>query len=91
MMRTRTELTPEQRLDQHYVALGHSVELINNTIAAATDISQVDEVVKRMIDRNVHHLKVVMERETWNPLIHNLDGARAAIAAGEAFLAQFPA
>jgi|TARA_R100001530_G_C4296265_1_gene149306 hypothetical protein len=83
------EYTPEE-IDQHFIAMGHSVNLINATVADDTEAKRVhdgSQGTKDMMDRNVEHLELQLSKQ-WC-----IDDARAktsyedAITAGKAYIA----
>lgn len=69
------ELTPEQ-IAQHYSAAMDSVNLINSAIASPDNYAD-DETV---LDRNVGHLKIVIDWDFWTT--EDMTPFTDAIAAG---------
>jgi len=78
------EITAEQ-IAQHYTAMGHSVDLINDIIAG--DAMADDDAADRQdtVDRNVEHLEIMVARDFWTD--EDMTAANAAISAGQAYTA----
>jgi len=78
------ELTAEQ-IEQHYTAMGHSVDLINAIIAgeAMADDDAADK--QDCVNRNVEHLEIMVAKDFWTT--EDMTAANAAIAAGQAYSA----
>jgi hypothetical protein len=62
---------------QHYTAMGHSVDLINEMRTNAPE-NMTDEEVADTISRNVEHLKIMVAKEWWGD--EDMTAANAAIA-----------
>ena len=62
---------------QHYTAMGHSVDLINEMRTNAPE-GMTDEEVADTISRNVEHLKIMVAKEWWGD--EDMTAANAAIA-----------
>jgi hypothetical protein len=62
---------------QHYKAMGHSVDLINEMRTNAPE-NMTDEEVADTISRNVEHLKIMVAKEWWGD--EDMTAANAAIA-----------
>ena len=78
------EITKEE-IAQHYTALGHSVGLINDTIAGNA-LQDYDATYKQdCVDRNVEHLEVMLTRDFWTT--EDMTAVNAAITAGKAYKA----
>ena len=78
------ELTAEQ-IEQHYTAMGHSVDLIN-AIIAGTAMEDDDAADKQdCVDRNVGHLEIMVAKDFWTT--EDMTAANAAITAGKAYSA----
>jgi hypothetical protein len=76
------ELTAEQ-IAQHYTAMGHSVNLINDIIAG-TVMADDDAADKQdCVNRNVEHLEIMVAKDFWGS--EDMTAANAAIAAGKAY------
>jgi len=78
------EITAEQ-IAQHYTAMGHSVDLINDIIAgdAMADDDAADK--QDCVDRNVEHLEIMVAKDFWTS--EDMTAANAAITAGKAYAA----
>ena len=78
------EITAEQ-IAQHYTAMGHSVDLINDIIAgdAMADDDAADK--QDCVDRNVEHLEIMVAKDFWTS--EDMTAANAAITAGKAYTA----
>ena len=78
------EITAEE-IAQHYVAMGHSVDLIN-AIIAGTAMADDDAADKQdCVDRNVEHLEIMVAKDFWTT--EDMTAANAAITAGKAYTA----
>lgn len=64
-MFTPPVLTEEEKIAKHYEAMGHSVTLINNFRAGNHPDDMEEEQVNHMIDQNVSHLKIMLEKDYW--------------------------
>ena len=69
------ELTVEEKA-QHYTAMGHSVDLINEMRTNAPKY-MTDEEVADTISRNVEHLEIMVAKEWWGD--EDMTAANAAI------------
>jgi len=78
------EITAEQ-IAQHYTAMGHSVDLINDIIAG--DAMADDDAADRQdtVDRNVEHLEIMVAKDFWTD--EDMTAVNAAISAGQAYTA----
>ena len=78
------ELTAEQ-IAQHYTAMGHSIDLINDIIAG--DAMADDDAADRQdtVDRNVEHLEIMVAKDFWTD--EDMTAVNAAISAGQAYTA----
>ena len=72
------EITAEQ-IAQHYTAMGHSVDLINDIIAG--DAMADDDAADRQdtVDRNVEHLEIMIAKDFWTD--EDMTAVNAAIQA----------
>jgi hypothetical protein len=78
------EITAEQ-IAQHYVAVGHSVDLIN-AIIAGTAMAEDDASEKQdCVNRNVEHLEIMVAKDFWTT--EDMTAANAAISAGNSYSA----
>jgi hypothetical protein len=68
------EITAEE-IAQHYTAMGHSVDLINEIVASG----DTDEVSVDCKARNVEHLELMVAKDFWTT--EDMTAVNAAIAA----------
>ena len=68
------EITAEE-IAQHYVAMGHSVDLLN----AGKPEDMSDEDWADTVSRNVEHLEIMVAKDFWTT--EDMTAANAAIAA----------
>jgi len=67
------------QIAQHYTAMGHSVDLINEIVATGDkDVESLDT-----INRNVEHLELMKTRDYWTS--EDMTSVDAAIVAGNAY------
>jgi len=67
------------QIAQHYTAMGHSVDLINQVIATGDkDAESLDA-----ISRNVEHLELMKTRDYWTS--EDMTAVDAAIVSGKAY------
>ena len=64
---------------QHYTAMGHSVDVIDEVIATG----DTDEESMDAISRNVEHLELMKTRDYWTD--EDMTAVDAAIVAGNAY------
>ena len=78
------EITAEE-IAQHYMAMGHSVELINAIIAGSK--MKDDEATEKQdcVNRNVEHLEIMKAKDYWTS--ESMTDVDAAIAAGKGYTA----
>jgi hypothetical protein len=69
------ETPTAEQIAQHYVAMGHSVDLIN----AGQPEGMSDEDWADTVSRNVEHLKIMVAKDFWTT--EDLTPFNAAIAA----------
>ena len=70
------EITAEQ-VQQHYTAMGHSVDLLN----AGQPEGMSDAEWADCVSRNVEHLKIMLAKDFWTT--EDMTAVNAAIAANE--------
>ena len=70
-----TDTPTAEEIAQHYVAMGHSVELIN----AGQPEDMSDEDWADTVSRNVEHLEIMVAKDFWTT--EDMTAANAAIAA----------
>jgi len=74
-----------EELAQDYMAMGHSVDLINAVIAG--DTMADDDAADRQdcVDRNVEHLELMVAKDNWGS--EDMTAVNAAITAGQGYTA----
>ena len=72
------EVTTEE-IAQHYTAMGHSVDLINDIVAGNQDDNMEAADRQDTVDRNVEHLQLMVAKDFWTT--EDMTAANAAIAA----------
>jgi hypothetical protein len=79
------ELTAEQ-IAQNYLAMGHSVALINDVVAgnAMADDGASDR--QDCVDRNTQHLEIMVAKDYWTD--ESMTEVNAAISAGNGYTAE---
>ena len=70
-----TETPTADKILQHYVAMGHSVDLLN--AGQPSDMSDADW--DNTVSRNVEHLQLMVAKDYWTT--ESMNAANAAIAA----------
>jgi hypothetical protein len=78
------EITNEE-IEQNYVAMGHSVELINAIIAGTQMADDTAEDKQDCVDRNVAHLELMVAKDYWTS--EDMTAVNAAITAGQGYTA----
>jgi len=77
-------ITPE-KIAQHYTAMGHSVDLINDIVAGNQDEDMEAADRQDTVDRNVEHLQLMVAKDFWTT--EDMTAANAAITAGQGYTA----
>ena len=77
------EITAEE-IAQHYTAMGHSVDLINDIVAGNQDDTDADER-QATVDRNVEHLELMVAKDYWTN--ESMTAVNAAITSGNDYTA----
>ena len=74
-----------EELAQDYMAMGHSVDLINAVIAG--DTMADDDAADRQdcVNRNVEHLELMVAKDDWGS--EDMTAVNAAITAGQGYTA----
>jgi len=70
-----TDTPTAEEIAQHYTAMGHSVDLLN----AGQPEDMSDENWAGTVQRNVDHLKLMVEKDFWTT--EDMTATNAAIAA----------
>jgi len=78
------EVTTED-IAQHYTAMGHSVDLINDIVAGNQDEDMEAADRQDTVDRNVEHLQLMVAKDFWTT--EDMTAANAAITAGQGYTA----
>ncbi|QBQ72447.1 hypothetical protein CRP1_gp38 [Roseobacter phage CRP-1] len=78
------EVTTEE-IAQHYTAMGHSVDLINDIVAGNQDEDMEAADRQDTVDRNVEHLQLMVAKDFWTT--EDMTAANAAITAGQGYTA----
>lgn len=78
------EVTTEE-IVQHYTAMGHSVDLINDIVAGNQDDNMEAADRQDTVDRNVEHLQLMVAKDFWTT--EDMTAANAAITAGQGYTA----
>ena len=79
-----TDTPTTEEIAQHYTAMGHSVDLINDIIAGNQDDLDADER-QDIVERNVEHLQIMVAKDFWTT--EDMTAANAAITAGNGYTA----
>jgi len=69
-----------EQIAQHYTAMGHSVDLINQLLDNPPETMSAEEVADT-IKRNVDHLEIMLAKDFWTD--EDMSAVEAAIAAGK--------
>jgi len=80
-MTTRTDAQKAQ----DYMAMGHSVALINAIIAGTKMADESAEERQACVDRNVEHLELMVAKTDWGS--EDMTDSNAAITAGQGYTA----
>ncbi len=79
-----TDTPTAEEIAQHYTAMGHSVDLINDIVAGNQDDTDADER-QATVDRNVEHLELMVAKDYWTN--ESMTAVNAAITAGNGYTA----
>ena len=72
-----------EQIAQHYTAMGHSVDLIDEVIAGTQMADESADEKNACVDRNVEHLELMLTRDYWTS--EDMTAVNAAIVAGKAY------
>jgi hypothetical protein len=75
-MNMAEETITAEQVQQHYTAMGHSVDLLN----AGKPEGMSDEDWADTVSRNVEHLKIMVAKDFWTT--EDMTAVNAAITAG---------
>jgi hypothetical protein len=81
-----TDTPTTEEIAQHYTAMGHSVDLINDIIAGNVDADRDAAERQDRVDRNVEHLEIMVAKDFWTT--EDMTAANAAITAGQGYTAE---
>ena len=79
------EIKTVEEIAQDFVAMGHSVELINGIIAGTSMIDEEAADKQSAVDRNVEHLELMVAKDYWTS--EDMTAVNAAITAGTGYTA----
>ena len=79
------ETRTAEELAQDYIAMGHSVDLINGIIDGSQMADESAEDRQGAVDRNVEHLELMVAKTDWGS--EDMTAANSAITAGQAYTA----
>jgi hypothetical protein len=73
-----------EQIAKSYVAMGHSVELINGIIDGSKMVNEDPEDKTDNVKRNVEHLELMVAKDYWTN--QNMTAVKKAIVDGKAYL-----
>ena len=74
-----------EQIEQHYIAMGHSVDLINGIIDETKMTDDTQEEKDDCVDRNVRHLELMVAKDYWTN--EDMTAVNKAITDGKAHIA----
>ena len=80
-----TDTPTAEEIAQHYTAMGHSVDLINDIVAGNQDDDMEAADRQATVDRNVEHLELMVAKDFWTN--ESMTAVNAAITAGNGYTA----
>jgi len=80
-----TDTPTAEEIAQHYTAMGHSVDLINDIVAGNRDDEMEAADRQDTVDRNVEHLELMVAKDFWTN--ESMTAVNAAITAGNGYTA----
>ena len=80
-----TDTPTAEEIAQHYTAMGHSVDLINDIVAGNQDDDMEAEERQATVDRNVEHLELMVAKDFWTN--ESMTAVNAAITSGNGYTA----
>ena len=80
-----TDTPTAEEILQHYTAMGHSVDLINDIIAGTAMADDTAADRQDCVDRNVEHLELMVAKDDWGS--EDMSAVNAAITAGQGYTA----
>jgi hypothetical protein len=81
MIDTKTK----EGIAQDYIAMGHSVELINAIVGGTAMADDTAEEKQDCVDRNVAHLELMKAKDYWTS--ESMTAVDSAITAGKGYTA----
>ena len=79
------EVKTAEEIAQDYIAMGHSVSLINGIIAGTEMINESAEDKQGAVDRNVEHLELMVAKDYWTT--EDMTAVESAITTGNSYTA----
>ena len=80
-----TDTPSADEIAQHYTAMGHSKDLINDIVAGNQD-DDLDAADRQdIVDRNVEHLELMVAKDFWGS--EDMTAINAAITSGNGYTA----
>jgi len=80
-----TDTPTAEEIAQHYTAMGHSVDLINDIVAGNQDDDMEAADRQDTVDRNVEHLELMVAKDFWTN--ESMTAVNAAITSGNGYTA----
>ena len=80
-----TDTPTAEEIAQHYTAMGHSVDLINDIVAGNQDDDMEAADRQDTVDRNVEHLQIMVAKDFWTN--ESMTAVNAAITSGNGYTA----
>jgi hypothetical protein len=80
-----TDTPTAEEIAQHYTAMGHSVDLINDIVAGNQDDDMEAADRQDTVDRNVEHLELMVAKDYWTN--ESMTAVNAAITSGNDYTA----
>ena len=78
------EVREADQIAKDYLAMGHSVSLINDVIAGDAMADDEVEDKKACVARNVEHLELMVAKSDWGS--ESMTASNSAITAGKAYI-----
>ena len=80
-----TDTPTAEEIAQHYTAMGHSVDLVNDIVAGNRDDDMEAADRQDTVDRNVEHLELMVAKDFWTN--ESMTAVNAAITSGNGYTA----
>lgn len=74
-----------EEIAQDYLAMGHSVTLINNVIGGTEMTGEIASIKQDCVDKNVDHLVLMVAKDYWTD--EDMTAVNSAITAGNGYKA----